>query len=778
MIRRWPRHKFMLRFLVPYLCVLMIAMIIGSYSYINILEIVESDTKEDNLSALEQSQSIVNRRLAEIEGMVTHLAIRKKSADLLELPGYHEPGAVEKIADIQQEITLYNQMNTYINSIYIYLHASDVVISSFLSQHRADQFYGSFFRYGNLGLPEWKDYMLRQYHSVRQSLPIESLTLNGQPSRSVIYMQSVPLDRYKDPKGTVIVILNRNELDKLFTPLINDKDGWVVVTDKDGNEITTVSSANAAPVPVDPGLFSESPFAEQTLDGEPMLLTYTESAYNGWKYMAVIPKRIVLQKVENVRQFILATLGLTLLIGILAAYALAYRSSQPIRDLFKTFREKIETTHAHGKNEFETLKQSISSIIDSNHLMQARLEEQKPHMRAIFFHRLIHGQFGSAPDIEALSSFLNFNLRDSRLLLAIIRINGYRGNLNQSIMNELSASKVKLKEALSQTPGRDGYFQDIDFDKIVVLLRFDKRDAYADHLRYMEELAARIYALCERNQIRISFACGSIVESPHEASRSFDEANQALEYKLAEHRLQLIWYKDLPKTSDCYHYPLESENRLMSMIKSGDSAGPLQLLDTLFAENTLHRRLSLPSIRNFVFDLQGTFMKVLEQIQTNDEQFAENIRKKLERGEFCASMSEMRQLLSQICEEICDKVDEQKKSRNSHLKEAMIAHMQTNFRNPNLSLASLSEQFDLKETYVSQFFKEQIGENFSDCLERLRLEQATRLLREQTATIEQVACEVGYYSAHTFRRAFKRVYGITPVMYRESRLPPEHHLPV
>lgn len=72
------------------------------------------------------------------------------------------------------------------------------------------------------------------------------------------------------------------------------------------------------------------------------------------------------------------------------------------------------------------------------------------------------------------------------------------------------------------------------------------------------------------------------------------------------------------------------------------------------------------------------------------------------------------------------------------------------------------------EKYISQLFKEVTGVNFSDHLIKVRMDQAIILLKENGLTVDEIAVRVGYNSSHSFRRAFKRLMGVSPSTYRQS----------
>ena len=63
-------------------------------------------------------------------------------------------------------------------------------------------------------------------------------------------------------------------------------------------------------------------------------------------------------------------------------------------------------------------------------------------------------------------------------------------------------------------------------------------------------------------------------------------------------------------------------------------------------------------------------------------------------------------------------------------------------------------------------FKKMFGVSFSSYLEMLRLRQAQKLLQEGRP-VQDVAAAVGYSSDYSFRRAFKRVVGVSPSNYQK-----------
>lgn len=85
-----------------------------------------------------------------------------------------------------------------------------------------------------------------------------------------------------------------------------------------------------------------------------------------------------------------------------------------------------------------------------------------------------------------------------------------------------------------------------------------------------------------------------------------------------------------------------------------------------------------------------------------------------------------------------------------------------------IKLEELSEHIHLNPSYLSKVFKEQMGISISDYILKRRLNAATLLLKKDNKPISDIAMETGFYDTAHFAKAFKSVYGITALQYRNN----------
>jgi AraC-like DNA-binding protein len=126
-----------------------------------------------------------------------------------------------------------------------------------------------------------------------------------------------------------------------------------------------------------------------------------------------------------------------------------------------------------------------------------------------------------------------------------------------------------------------------------------------------------------------------------------------------------------------------------------------------------------------------------------------------------------------------DTVINQAKYRKSYLKDmdlkllnkklSALMESEKLYRDDELSLSSLSARLDISIHQLSQFINETLNKNFYQFVNEYRIEEARDLLQnKREANILEIAYEVGFNSKSSFNRAFSKLVGKTPAVYRQG----------
>lgn len=93
------------------------------------------------------------------------------------------------------------------------------------------------------------------------------------------------------------------------------------------------------------------------------------------------------------------------------------------------------------------------------------------------------------------------------------------------------------------------------------------------------------------------------------------------------------------------------------------------------------------------------------------------------------------------------------------------------YKNSNLTLVDLARSVNLTSHQLSQLLNESLGKNFTTYVNEYRINEACRLITAgHPFTLEAIGYEVGFNSKSTFYNAFKKLKGMTPLVFKESLL--------
>ncbi len=94
-------------------------------------------------------------------------------------------------------------------------------------------------------------------------------------------------------------------------------------------------------------------------------------------------------------------------------------------------------------------------------------------------------------------------------------------------------------------------------------------------------------------------------------------------------------------------------------------------------------------------------------------------------------------------------------------------YIQEHFREPELSVAHLAQQFYVSREHLSRSFRSDTGESISRYLTDLRM-QEFRYCLLMGRSILSACMESGFSDYSSFVKTFRKLYGITPADYREQ----------
>jgi AraC-like DNA-binding protein/ligand-binding sensor protein len=221
------------------------------------------------------------------------------------------------------------------------------------------------------------------------------------------------------------------------------------------------------------------------------------------------------------------------------------------------------------------------------------------------------------------------------------------------------------------------------------------------------------------------------------------------------------------KCEDGPDYPMDKERQLMDSLRRGDNKGARKALDELLA------RLFFSAPDNFKFlqyraiELAILFSRTAVAAGNVGETFSEINNRYLERIQETQSAEELVDMLYQMMEAMTEQISPFKGVRHALPLRRAECYIRENYTR-KVRLKEVADVSGLSAPYFSTVFKEEMGENLSDYLNRLRVDRAAKLLMDTELSLSEIAGSCGFEDQSWFSKIFKSYTGLSPGKYRDN----------
>lgn len=546
------------------------------------------------------------------------------------------------------------------------------------------------------------------------------------------------------------------------------------------NEAFRYGSLTIAGIDGTPILRTDEGAGELRSDGsEPQ--SSARSEYTGWVFASSVKNSQGLAYV-SIASYVWIALAMAMtLLGSAWVFFITRRNYKPIETVLNRIRSlpsrKSPLVQSMEKiDEFAIIGSTFEELLGELETYGNQSRKNAHLRRKYLFFELMEG---TSAEENAISgdddrSDLDLPSLNGRLIAAIAEIDRFHrfsAAYSDSDQNLLRYLLVKVAQEIADPSPFDIWCEWMSDNRLALLVIFDP-DASVDPLPAVNEYWGLMTDWIERYlDFTMTFGVGMPVTSPNDLPISYRTAEEMLWYKwLHEHRRILI-QEDLGWTSAKSYFEFQHfVHSLVHSFRVGDDEW-LLWFDKLFADvrNSLLARddmVKLLSYLLFNLDKELSLLGIgpIDAINAIKEEGLASLREAIEGMEFVTDIqASLRTTLLSLAERVRELRESQK---HHHVIHQVKTYIEEQFRDPDLSLASISEKFGLSGTYLSKLFKEDIGDTFVNYLIGFRIANAKSLLIETDDSIQSIAGNVGYIHAVSFNRAFKKMEGMTPGEYR------------
>ncbi len=478
--------------------------------------------------------------------------------------------------------------------------------------------------------------------------------------------------------------------------------------------------------------------------------------------------------------------------------------SNTIRKLYPD----IEIIVLSGFSDFEYARQAIrfrafeyllkptnkTKLIDSFTALKEKLDKKKEakealfhkgifinagydSMRNDFLASLLNGERHVFDRMDEQISYLELDFTGEFFTAATIRFD------QQSICREFEAAWEKDKKLLmfsyrniiNEILGEieNAYAIVKEYDQIDFIFCFETREAQERQLGCSLENIVDYIKSCLFKGKNITSAIGigltypsilQIGKSFHQAEKSilnnFFSSDQVLHvfHDKLESKYEQNWIE---------YYPKEM-HVIASCVCAGDVAGTQRYIDLMF-ETMVKHKIMPEIIKNYcvVLKLMILSKSSLEDKQIEEmmgDQFTEIVRSTL-------SIQALRDYVAETLAALAGKIeayvgDESGKAHCQAVeksKEYIHQHY-----SEKITIKQISDEVFLSQNYFSALFRKATGMTYMDYIQKVRMDEAKRLLADPYYKVYEIAQKIGYSEYKYFALQFKKMVGMSPKEYRKN----------
>ncbi|MGG1554704.1 helix-turn-helix domain-containing protein [Paenibacillus ferrarius] len=754
------RKSIFLTLWLSYILILLIPVTVTFVLYINMEKTMVDNANRSNLAMLEQARQIVDTNLQEMEQLGVQIATQPKLQTLWTMKDS------EKYIQYEETIRALRNIRNgsrFIDQFYIYLRDDDTVISSTLKTD-ASTFFTDLYPLPGRNLDQVRSEILSGYHYLDYFSAPQG---NQDHTANVIASAfTLPLGEGSNGKGTLIMLINEQQIFDLLKQIQWVNNGTMLILDSKGQVMVSTTGRNELPA----GLLSEisdsNGYRTYSTEGQDQMLSYT-TGQSGWKYISLVPKHVVLERVNEIKFWALILLAFVIAAGSAAAYWMAYRSYSPIRDLVYTISKGKSVQRSGSANEYEFIRTSIAESLAEGKELKTKLAGHLPVVRAHFLNRLLKGQVDQAELIPDSLAFMGVQFPHSHIGVVLIEVDESNEFRVEESERDYALVRFIMFNLSSELLGDDGYATETDGNRLALVLNVPDASEHTLHNR--DRLIAELKGIIEeRFRMKITVATSSIHNGVTEASRCYNEALNALDYRIIHGISSIIHYdqiREMERTA--YYFPTEVEAQFMNVLKSGELDAAERILGDLYERN-IGSRDATPELGKLLFlNILGTLLKVTDALKINDKMPTVTGSDPVKLILSSTSADDMLKKVRELIVFICKSVREARSEQHERWHERMKLYIDHHYGDHSLSLSSIADHFGMTPQYMSGLFKKQYGMNLTDYMIEVRISEAKRLLADPGLTIMQVAQRVGYTTDIGFIRVFKKIECIPPGKYRE-----------
>ena len=756
-------RKLLISYLITYLAVLVIPVAAALFCFSESTRTIQTDIENENRALLRQAVNMLDVPLRDLNAFGVQMVNSGAVASLRYVDDPLEYPNIQYFFRVQNTFPVSASTSNFLFDYFLMFNRGQLAANDRFA-YSYDDFYALYMHDPSQSLEAWKEEM--------KNLPLSGSDCrlrhviyenNGSPVDMTVIEFSYPFLPFANHDGRVLLLVDQSRLTGLLSAFRLGAEDVAYIESADGVILASCAedteTADALHRFLSAGA-SNADLIRQRINGKDMMISASQSAETGFSVVIARSAKTAYARLSKVHWIIRGSLAVSVLLGALFSYFFSRRSSALIKNLADDSAAQLNSM-SFGKA-FQSLRKTFDDIQTANDTLSQTLAAQQPYLQKSFLTQLLNGDFASEESALTVAQSLSAFHPQPPYRAVLIHYSGENtlaaGNMDLQLSMNCKAVVRLAVESLEDDALRMSWSE----SDYVLLLSGENLE------ERIEKLARLIRSnLPEGVNEFVYIYVGNPVTLLTEVVRSWNNASSMIYLQPSPAEVSVQYYQESQNARLDVFYPQDIQRRLINSVMNADTQSALDILNLLRERN--RQGTAMPAyIAQLLID---SLLSTLLQIKTMSGLPPEKAEKILSgvKSLMTLPINTQMDMVSALYSDLCEAVRQLKsEGGKQQIIDEISVYIQEHYMDPDLSLTSVADRFHVSESYLSFTFKAQKGSNFFSFVESLRIARAKALLKQTNLKISEIAQQVGYASANSFCRAFKRSTGDSASSYRNG----------
>jgi len=581
-------------------------------------------------------------------------------------------------------------------------------------------------------------------------LPNMKVMLDGKRMEIIEYVVSVPLNMTRRIQPHLIMIMETEDIFGDFYDILETSGELYIYHNKD---LIFCSNGEYKEYL---GIKAVSGLQETELGNEDIYYMSACSNDRRWRYEIFLPDLLSGESRDMLSDHVWLLSIIPTLVSMVLCIYFTFRNHREFQEVMKLLKGHDAIGVEKEAVGYKAIREYANRIMNDNERFRERLTKYDSEYKQVILDKILRNTYASVEEVEKDLEETGVCIGAEACLAMVFRYEdaGYR-----TIVEEDTVLRDLVKEFLLNFIDGKAEIYDTSARETVCIWAVEEHNL---EVRVRNLLSRLNVEIAYSYGINLKIGVGNVVDSIFHIGDSYMQAKEVIRYsEISENRL--LFFAELEALEDLYYFPRETGEKLYNNVVAGRVESAQEIVGALYKANFEQnsRLLSVNAIEILKSRLRDAIISIAAK-------YGIGIDSRIQKLHNEHNIKRYFEIVCDVIEELAGEIRRQGASLQNNTVQKIMNYVQENFCDSALSLKQISLQLGLHENYISKVFKEERGENLSAVIENLRIEKAMVLIRNTELKISDIAQQVGYTSDLSFRRAFKKITGVTPGDYREN----------